>query len=162
MRRLLPETLARGIYGLCRFLLGGIFIYAACLKINTPQALADSIASYHLVPDPLINLLALGLPLFEVMCGLSLLTGHFCATGLLSIISMLFLFLAALLSAIARGLPFDCGCFGAHSWLDTNPWISLMRDSMLFLCAIYAYGYRAELEMAARKPGEGTASSALP
>ncbi len=128
-------------YWLSRIVLGGIFIYAAILKIGSPLEFADSIASYRLLPSLIINLLALGLPPFELICGLLLLTGYFCRTGLLSIISMLVIFLAAMVSVIARGLPINCGCFGMHSWLDTNPWISVSRDALLLLFAVYAYGY---------------------
>jgi putative oxidoreductase len=161
MKRCLPASVARGIYGLCRIALGVIFIYAASWKISAPQELADSIASYHLVPYPIISLLALGLPLFELTGGLLLLTGYFCATGLLSIISLLFLFLAALLYAVLRGTPIDCGCFGMHSWLDANPWWALARDGLLLMGALYAYRYRVELEMVARKQGGENASSVL-
>jgi hypothetical protein len=75
----------------------------------------------------------------------------FCATGLLSIIGMLVLFLAALLVAVLRGLPVECGCFGAHSWLDANPWVALVRDGVLLGGAVYAYRHCLALELAVRK-----------
>ena len=139
-------------YWLSRIVLGGIFIYAAILKVRAPQELADSIASYHLLPYPIINLLALGLPPFELICGFLVLSGYFCGTGLLSIISLLVIFLAAMVSAIVRGVPIDCGCFGMHSWLDTNPWISVLRDMLLLLCAVYAYRYYIGCDARLTKP----------
>jgi putative oxidoreductase len=141
MRTLLKNRFQAWFYWLSRLVLGGIFIDAAILKIRSPQEFADSIASYHLLPDPIINLLALGLPLFELICGLLLLSGYFCTTGLLSVIGMLVVFLAAMVSAIVRGLPINCGCFGMHSWLDAKPWISMPRDMLLLFCAVYAYWY---------------------
>lgn len=141
MRPWTPQNAKWRIYWLCRLVLGGIFIYAANRKVGAPQELADAIASYHLLPDPLIMPMALGLPLFEFVCGVLLLTGYFCATGLLGCILMLVLFLAAIVSALVRGIPVDCGCFGAHSWLDVNPWVSLARDGVLLLGALYAYRY---------------------
>ena len=157
MNRRMPETLARVFYGSCRMVLGAIFIYAALVKLGAPQDFADSIASYHLVPGPIISLMALGLPLFELACGLFLLTGYFCATGLLSVIGLLVLFLGALLVAVVRGLPVECGCFGAHSWLDVNPWLALVRDGVLLAGAVYAYRHCLALEVAARK-NEGVRS----
>lgn len=142
------------IYALCRIVLGVIFIYAASGKINAPQELADSIASYRLVPYPIISVMALALPLFELTCGLLMLTGYLCATGLLSSIAMLIVFLASLLYAVVRGLPINCGCFGAHSWLDANPWIALVRDGVLLLCAIYAYRHCIELKLNQRSRHE--------
>jgi len=156
------ETLACVIYWLCRLALGGIFIYAASRKIGAPQELADAIASYHLIPDVIINLVALGLPLFELTCGLLLLTGYFCATGLLGIIGMLVLFLGALLSAVLRGLPVDCGCFGSLSWLGTNSVVSLVRDGVLLLGALFAYRHCIALEMAAWKNEEASVSISAP
>jgi uncharacterized membrane protein YphA (DoxX/SURF4 family) len=137
-----------------------MFIYAASRKIGAPQELADSIASYQLVPNRIVNLVALGLPLFEFTCGLLLLSGYFCAIGLLGIIGMLVLFLAALLSAVFRGLPVDCGCFGAQSWLDANPGVSLARDGVLLLGALFAYRHCVALEMAAQEKNNKMASSA--
>jgi hypothetical protein len=84
---------------------------------------------------------------FELACGLSLLTVYFCATGLLSIISLHILFLLALLAAAVRGLPVDCGCFGGQSWLDANPWAALLRDGALLTGAVYAYRYCLALEL---------------
>jgi len=150
MKLSMPKTLARGLYGPCRMMLGAIFIYAASSKLGAPQEFADSIAAYRLVPGPIISIMALGLPLFELACGLFLLTGYFCATGLLSIIGLLVLFLAALLVAVVRGLPVECGCFGAHSWLDANPWMALVRDGVLLAGAVYAYRHCLARELMAR------------
>jgi putative oxidoreductase len=152
-----PRDFSYGLYALCRFTLGAMFIYAASRKIVAPQEFADHIASYHLVPESIISPVALGLPLFELVCGILLLTGFCCATGLLSIIGMLSLFLAAMLVAIERGLPIECGCFGAQSWLDTNPWMALARDGLLLAGAVYAYRHRLARELAVRKIEEARA-----
>jgi len=141
---------ARVLYRLCRIVLGAIFIYAACRKLAAPQDFADSIAAYRLVPEFVIGPMALGLPLFELVCGALLLTGFGCATGLLSTIGMLILFLAALLIAIARGLPLSCGCLGAQAWLEANPWVAFARDGLLLAGAVFAYRHRLALELEAR------------
>jgi hypothetical protein len=155
MKRSKPEVFACGLYGLCRFVLGAIFIYAATLKLGAPQQFADNIAAYHLVPDSIIGLMVLGFPLFELMCGLFLLTGYFCTTGLLSIIGLLVLFLTAVLVALARGLPIECGCFGGQSWLDANPWAALLRDGALLAGAVYAYRHRLALELERQSYAKG-------
>ena len=162
MSRWIREVFARGLYGLCRFALGAIFIYAASRKLVAPQEFADDIAAYHLVPDSIISLMALGLPLFELACGLFLLTGYFCATGLLSIISMLVLFLTAVLVAVVRGLPIECGCFSGQSWLDANPGATLLRDGTLLAGAVYAYRQCLAMELAAREQGQSNAEGARP
>jgi len=128
-------------YWIGRFLLGAVFVYAAIFKIISPQDFADSLAAYRMLPFPVINLLALGLPLFELVCGLLVLTGFFLRIGVLGIFAMLTVFIAALAIALLRGLSIHCGCFGAHSWLDSNPWIALLRDGILLVFAVFIYRY---------------------
>ena len=53
--------------------MAGIFIYAGIDKIRDPLQFADSIAAFGILPAVFINLLALGLPPFEIACGLLLL-----------------------------------------------------------------------------------------
>ncbi len=49
-----------------------VFIYAGIDKIRDPLQFADSIAAFAILPAVLINLLAMGLPPFEIACGLLL------------------------------------------------------------------------------------------
>jgi putative oxidoreductase len=50
-----------------------VFIYAGIDKLRDPLQFADSIAGFDILPRALINLFALLLPSFEVVCGLLLL-----------------------------------------------------------------------------------------
>jgi len=122
-----------------RLVLGIVFIYAAILKIASPQEFADSIAAYQILPFTVIDLLALGLPLFELACGLLVLSGFFFRTGVVGIIGLLAVFVGASITAQLKGLSIDCGCFGAHSWLDSNPWMVLIRDGLLLGLAVFLY-----------------------
>ncbi len=122
-----------------RFLLGALFVYAALLKIRSPQDFADSIAAYQILPSPVINLLALGLPLLELVCGILVLSGFFLRVGALGILALLAVFTAAITLALLRGLPIDCGCFGAQSWLDSGPWTGLLRDLILLGASWFIY-----------------------
>jgi putative oxidoreductase len=126
-----------------RILLGAVFIYAAMTKIMSPQDFADSVAAYQILPFSVINLLALGLPFFELVCGLLIIIGLFLRIGVLGILTMLAIFIVAQSVGLLRGLSIDCGCFGAHSWLDTNPVMALLRDSIFLAMAIYVYKYCA-------------------
>jgi putative oxidoreductase len=146
MNRWKRNFFTHGFYGPCQFVLGAIFIYAATLKIAAPQEFADNIAAYHLVPNSIIGPMALGLPLFELACGVFLVTGYFCMTGLLSIIGLLVLFAVAVLFAVVRGLPIECGCFGVQSWFDASPLAALLRDGALLAGAVYTYRHRLALE----------------
>jgi putative oxidoreductase len=122
-----------------RLFLGFVFIYAAVIKIVSPQDFADSIAAYQILPFSIINVFAWGLPLFELSCGLLILNGRFGRTGLLGIVALLALFIAAFIIAFLRDHSINCGCFGASSWLDSNPWLSLLRDAILLGLALLLY-----------------------
>lgn len=122
-------------------LLGAVFVYAAIFKLLSPQDFADSIAAYQIIPVSIVNLLALGLPPFEFVCGLSVITGVFPRLGILGIIIMLVVFMIALTSVLIRGISINCGCFDAHSWFDSNPWVALVRDAFLLTISILAYRF---------------------
>jgi len=127
------------VFWLGRLVLGTVFIYAALLKIASPREFADSIAAYQILPFSAINLLALGLPLFELACGLLVVTGFYFRVGLLGILALLAVFIIAFVLALLRGLSVDCGCFGAHSWFDASPAVVLVRDGLLFGMAALLY-----------------------
>ncbi len=99
------------IWGL-RVLAGLVFIYAGWLKTQAPQDFADSVAAFQLLPTRLNNLLALGLPPFELAVGSLLLTGWKTRVAAFCGLASCGIFLLALVSAIIRGLPVECGCFG--------------------------------------------------
>jgi putative oxidoreductase len=138
-----------------RFILGGVFIYAAISKIGAPQQFADNIASYQILPFAVVNVMAMGLPWFELICGLSVLTGFLIRMGALGILAMLGVFIVALAAALLRGLSIDCGCFGIQSWDESIPWIGFIRDSILLLLALWIY--TDALRAAERLPAEDIA-----
>ena len=128
-------------YRIGRLILGVVFIYAAVLKMASPKEFGDNIAAYQILPFAAINLLALGLPLFEFACGLLVLSGFFFRVGVLGLLGLLTVFVVATVTALLRGLSVDCGCFGAHSWLNSDPWVVLIRDGILLGIAVFLYGH---------------------
>ena len=124
-----------------RCLLGAIFIVAAFVKISWPQDFADSIAAYQILPPAAINVIALGLPLFELLCGLLVLGGFHVRIGSLGILTMLVVFSGALALAWARRLSIDCGCFGPYPWLHARPAVALLRDLLLLGLAVLIYRF---------------------
>ena len=124
----------RWVSGGLRLLIGAVFIYAGAIKMTAFNSFADSIATFRLLPTQLINLLALGLPLFEISVGGLLVVSKFLTTALLGALLLYAMFALALAEALFRGLAVDCGCFGSHGASVLQEWISLARD--LFLGAI--------------------------
>lgn len=101
-----------------RIIVGGVFIYAAFLKLLAPvEEFAYAIESYKIFPYKISFIIANIVPWFELYLGIFILTGVY--TVYCSIISVLtfIVFEVLLLQAIVRNLPLtDCGCFGAsHS-----------------------------------------------
>lgn len=97
---------------LLRLLLGGAFVFAGVLKIIDPAKFAQDVTNYRLVPDQLVNLVAILLPWLEVVAGLFVLTGVWLRAATLVLTALTALFLVVILSALARGLNIECGCFG--------------------------------------------------
>ena len=114
-----------------RVILGGIFVYAGTIKVGNPQAFADSIATFQLLPPQLINLVALGLPVFEILVG-GMLVFEICQRqAAFALLGLMIVFVIFLFQAIARGLEIDCGCFGSGQPSAGAAWISLGRNLLL-------------------------------
>jgi uncharacterized membrane protein YphA (DoxX/SURF4 family) len=96
---------------LCRFILGGLFIYAGIHKVADPHGFARIVHNYQLLPDTLVTLLAVVMPWVEIMAGLFLVAGIFKRTSAVVLSSLLIIFTIAISINLIRGLDFDCGCF---------------------------------------------------
>ncbi len=119
-----------------RIILGGIFIYAGILKMRNPAAFATAIDSFRIVPRACIAPLAILLPPLEMLAGTLWLINRATVAAATTILGLCVLFALALGTAIARGLPTSCGCFGAA--LDgTSPIAALLRDLLLTAATAY-------------------------
>ena len=104
-----------------RLVLGGLYVYMGLSKALDPVGFLKLVRQYEMIDQPfLLNLVAAGLPWFEVLCGLLLVSGVAVrGTATLSLL-MLIPFTAlvlkrALAIQAAQGLAFcavrfDCGC----------------------------------------------------
>ena len=97
-------------YRIIRFGLSAIFIYAGVIKLFDPKDFARIISSYDIIPEALLPVVAIGLPLLETVAGIGLLLD---IRGSLAVISLLLgLFVCILGYGILNDLSVDCGCFG--------------------------------------------------
>jgi len=119
-----------------RLVVGGVFIYASFYKIVDPMSFAKSIWYYHMVPGSLINLMALILPWLEFICGVFIILGIWYRGSVLWMNILVIVFLIALLSAIARNLSIDCGCFKASEGATSSAWYSLWFDVGLLVLTL--------------------------
>jgi putative oxidoreductase len=137
-----------------RLILGGLFVCAGVLKMKDPQAFSDSIASFQIMPERLINPLAIGLPPFEILLGAWLMVGRACRPAALGLLLLSSVFAAALLQALIRGLHVDCGCFGGGAPSVVKNWVSFGRDIILALVALWLCLRFHQLDSASARRGQ--------
>jgi uncharacterized membrane protein YphA (DoxX/SURF4 family) len=117
--------------------LGAVFIMASVPKILDPAGFSRNVFHYQILPGNLVNAVAILLPWIELFVGLFLVFGIWLRGSAFIAIASLVVFLAAMGSALARGLNIDCGCFKT-SGSPLGP-ERLIGDAVLLLAAILVY-----------------------
>jgi uncharacterized membrane protein YphA (DoxX/SURF4 family) len=158
------ERLASFAILVLRVALGVMFAVAGALKIGNVDLFASQIAGFQLLPHPLIAPFALFLPFVEVMLGAYLILGLFTRVAAAFAAVQMWLFSAAIASAVVRGLSASCGCFGPADKTVTS-WPEVARDFGLgLICALVAWRAPGALSLDRRMEGRheqsqsGTAS----
>jgi protein-disulfide isomerase len=137
-RRVFTHPAAAIVATAGRVTLAVVFALAALAKITDPQATVRSVRAYDLLPNTLATAVGRGLPAFELVLAISLLAGlalrftGAVAAGLLTV------FLIGIISADARGLRIECGCFG-NGGPTANPHYGgeIARDFALLALAVF-------------------------
>ncbi|MDR1314732.1 MAG: hypothetical protein LBQ12_13850 [Deltaproteobacteria bacterium] len=95
--------------------LGGAFLWAAAQKLQDPAGTLFAVSSYRVLPETLTPWAALALPWLEIWAAFFAVVGpgSFRRAGAFILSAMLLLFMAFTAFNLARGLDFECGCFGA-------------------------------------------------
>lgn len=130
------------LYRIVRIALSAVFLYGGIIKLFAPKAFAATISTYNIVPEMLLPVVAIGLPLIETIAGLVLLSGR--TWGLHIITGLLAMFVFVLGYGILTDLDVDCGCFGSEE-LDKRAGlrVAFYRDLVLIgLVVPYLYIYR--------------------
>ena len=136
----LPEgSLTRWLYLAIRIALGAAFVYAGAVKVTDPMQFADNIASFEILPNAIVSIFALSLPIFEIIAGFLLVVGFWRYPASLGILILCAVFVVAVAAALARGLTIDCGCFGPSEPSRAKMWLDLGRDIVLLLAASLVY-----------------------
>jgi putative oxidoreductase len=112
------SNLARFVWRIVDFVVGGIFIYAGAIKALDPIGFAGDIDNYKILPWTIGLGLAFYLPWLEIACGLAAIFRRFYFGGLSILIMLVWIFIAATVAAKIRGLDITCGCFGhvSQNW----------------------------------------------
>ena len=104
----------------CRLGVAALLLFAAVQKISMPLEFARLIREYHILPDQMLNLVAVVLPWVEIVCGICFITGWWLmgSAALLSGLNVLFVIAISyrawlIMSSTGIGffdLSYDCGC----------------------------------------------------
>lgn len=126
-------TSRRIIVGIVRLALAAVFIYAGWLKARDPGQFIRDIWNYQLMPESYAFWLAAFVPYLEIVVGVCLIVGPRRRGAHAWIALMLVVFTGIILSAWARGLDINCGCFGrATGEFGANYPLLLARNLLLF------------------------------
>jgi uncharacterized membrane protein YphA (DoxX/SURF4 family) len=118
----------------CRLILGGVFIYASLDKLMHPDAFAQAIHNYRMVPPALLHMMAHYLPALEMVTGVLLVLGVWRRGATLLIAGMVLVFIAAIATALSRGLDISCGCFHTDGGHGVGMSLLLRDIVLLVLC----------------------------
>jgi|WetSurMetagenome_2_1015567.scaffolds.fasta_scaffold34874_2 uncharacterized membrane protein YphA (DoxX/SURF4 family) len=117
-------------YRIIRLGLALLFLYGGLTKLADPKAFARVISDYNLVPEGMLAVVAIGLPLLETVAGLGLVFDR--RGSLAAIAGMLGMFLFVLWYGILMDLSIDCGCFGFEELEGQQSlWGAFYRDVLL-------------------------------
>jgi putative oxidoreductase len=116
-----------------RIVVGLVFLLYGLDKITHPDNFARAIANYRLLPEALVNLVAVTLPWVECVCGLLLLAGQWVRSAALVSAFLLSVFVVAVSITLARGLDIACGCLDADAGRKVG--FKLLVEDLLLLGA---------------------------
>lgn len=120
---------------LARLITGGVWIAAGGLKLLDPAASVRAVRAYQLLPEAIVPAVGYALPAIEVAVGLLLILGLFTRVAAVASAALFVLFIIGIISAWARGISIDCGCFGGggakEDAIKDYPW-EIARDLGLF------------------------------
>jgi len=146
-----PNKSFRALASFLRLVLGGVFIFAAWVKIKDPMSralFAIDLDAYKIIPLKYVETVAWVLPMAEMVFGAVLIVsalgvllrpGNRALTVALRLSSLavclsLAVFIGAMSWAKLSGKNIDCGCFGPGEPIS---WKTMVRDGSMLLGAVF-------------------------
>ncbi|MGB2870136.1 MAG: MauE/DoxX family redox-associated membrane protein [Bacteroidota bacterium] len=122
-----------------RLLLGILLLAASIGKISQPDAFAQSIANYKILPPPFPMAIATTLPWIELFTGIGLISGFYFRGSSALIVLLFALFMGSVLSALFRNLDIACGCFSQDPEVGKVGWIKILENLGYLLLSIFLF-----------------------
>jgi len=117
----------------------GVTLAAGCGKILHPEEFALAVYRYHVLPDILVNFVALYISWLEILCAAILLFFSSLRRAALWIVLAMLLISTGMISvAILRGTDFSCGCFNLSQSARPMDWFNVLRNFSLIILTICA------------------------
>jgi uncharacterized membrane protein YphA (DoxX/SURF4 family) len=120
--------------------LAAVLFTAGWAKFTEAPALQKlAVSAYQILPDSVVGVVGVGLPILEMALAAMLLAGF--ATRFVAAAGgvLMLVFIAGISSAWARGLHIDCGCFGGGGVTKQNPHYlqEILRDLGFLALAVW-------------------------
>lgn len=125
---------------LARLILGVVLLVAGGLKVTSPAASALAVRAFQILPYDMAGYVGYMLPTVEIAIGLLLVLGLFTRAAAVAGGLLMVAFVIGIISAWARGLSIDCGCFGGGGTIgaaQTQYGMDILRDVALVACAAW-------------------------
>ncbi|WP_028642925.1 MauE/DoxX family redox-associated membrane protein [Nocardioides sp. URHA0020] len=125
---------------LLRLVVGGVWIFAAAIKLPDPAQSVAAVRAYQLLPSSIVPTVGQLLPVVEIVVGVMLVIGLL-TRGAAVISAVLFVaFIIGIASVWSRGINIDCGCFGGGGAdpdaASKYPW-EIARDVGLLAASLF-------------------------
>jgi putative oxidoreductase len=127
-----------GFVRAAQIVLGFLFGWAALAKILDLNAFALQVHNFRLLPLALENLVAMLLPWVELVAAMAMVLGIRPRAGAWVAAVLLAVFTLGVAAAMARGLDFECGCFGKASSTRVGWWKLGENVGMVLLATVAA------------------------
>lgn len=122
-----------------RLVMGGLFLFAASVKLGDPQQFAFSVHAFKILPEHLSILATFVIPWLEIVLGACLVLGCWTRAAATLLTLLIAGFLAGIISVIVRKMDVTCGCFGKFEIPCTGPIgiCHVIRNSVLIAGSVY-------------------------
>ncbi len=142
---------------IARLGLAAVWLVSGGIKLADPTQTVVAVRAYRLLPETLVQPVAVTMPMFEIALGLLLLIGLAVRATAIASAVMLVVLIAVIVSVWARGMSIDCGCFGGGGAADVDGWDyarEIARDVGFLTLAVWLIVFpRSPLALGPRSRG---------